>query len=230
MLDYARRYFRRTVFKTYRLLKHPRRLKRYRVLRWFSRHFLDKHVWKPTQHTLAGGLAVGMLITSILFPGQMPVAIILAGLLRVNVPIAVVACWLSNPVTFAPMIVAEVKVGEWFLHLVGVASDGTAAIAKARSFISDTYHGQMPFGEVWHRFYELLGVAKELYVGAAVVGVLLAIASYAGVYGVWELMAAHDKPRPRAVVATSKTARLQVSSPLHSRPRNTRPGCCPSNR
>jgi hypothetical protein len=40
MLEIARGYFRKTVFKTYRLFKHPRRLKQNRFLRWFSRHFL----------------------------------------------------------------------------------------------------------------------------------------------------------------------------------------------
>jgi uncharacterized protein (DUF2062 family) len=193
MREYARRYFRRKLLQAYRYLKHPRRLKRNRLLHWFALHFLDKHVWRPTQHTLAGGLAVGMFVTSILFPGQMPVAVVLAGLFRVNVPIAIVACWLSNPVTFAPMIVAEVRVGEWFLHLLGMQSDGHTAIAKAHTFLSDTYHGLVPWSDLWHRFYELLTVAKELYVGAAVVATVLAISSYLIAYGLWAVMAARSR-------------------------------------
>ncbi len=193
MRNYARRHFRRMVLKTYRYFKHPRRLKQNRLLHWFSRHFLDKHVWRPTQHSLAGGLAVGMFVSSILFPGQMPVAVALAGIFRVNVPIAIVACWISNPVTFAPIIIAEVKVGEWFLHLLGMHSDGTAAIANAHAFLSDTYHGQIPWSQLGHRFYELLSVAKELYVGAVVVATLLSALSYVIAYGLWAVMAA----RPR---------------------------------
>lgn len=185
MLDYTRRHFRRTILKTYRYLKHPRRLKKSRVLKWFSRHFLDKQVWRPTQHTLAGGLAVGMFITSIIFPGQIPVAVALAGLFRVNVPIAIVACWLSNPFTFAPMIFVEVKIGEWFLHLFGMQSDGAAAIAKAQAFFSDAYRGEIAWAALWHRFYELLSVAKELYIGAIVIACVLSAMSYIVAYSLW---------------------------------------------
>lgn len=75
MLDLARGYFRKSVFKTYRFLKHPRRLKGNALLRWFSRHFLNKRVWKPTQHTFAGGMAVGFFVTLQLFPTTLgPVA------------------------------------------------------------------------------------------------------------------------------------------------------------
>ncbi|HRH95171.1 MAG TPA: hypothetical protein PLB55_04520, partial [Prosthecobacter sp.] len=63
MLTLARGWFRRSIFKTIRFLKHPRKLRDRPVMRWFARHFLDKQVWKPTQHTLAGGTAVGMFIT-----------------------------------------------------------------------------------------------------------------------------------------------------------------------
>jgi uncharacterized protein len=199
MVEYSRRSFRRAVLKTYRFLKHPRRLKKSRVLKWFSRHFLDKRVWRPTQHTLAGGLAIGMFITSIILPGQMPLAVVLAGVFRVNVPIAVVACWLSNPFTYAPMIFVEVKIGEWFLRLLGMQSDGAAAIVKAQAFFMDAYRGQISWPALWHRFYELLSVAKELYIGAFVVACVLAVLSYIVAYGLWAMMAGRSRPSDEAM-------------------------------
>jgi len=84
-------------------------------MRWFARHFLDKHVWKPTRHTFAGGLAIGMFVTVQLLPIQMPAAAILAAIFRVNIPIALAACWLSNPFTIPFMVPAEYQIGKWML-------------------------------------------------------------------------------------------------------------------
>ena len=69
------RHYRRIVFRLYRRFRHPRILKRNRFMHWFARHFLDKTVWKPTRHTFAGGLAVGLFVMMLVIPGQMPLAI-----------------------------------------------------------------------------------------------------------------------------------------------------------
>lgn len=119
MLEFAKGYFRRTVFKTYRFFKHPRKLKTSPTMRWFARHFLDKRVWKPTQHTFSGGMAVGTFITLQLLPIQMPAATILAAIFRVNIPIAIAMCWVSNPVTMAVLVPLEYQVGKWVMDLIG---------------------------------------------------------------------------------------------------------------
>ncbi len=118
LLDHSRGLFRRTVFRTYRLLKHPRLLKASASRRWFARHFLDKRVWKPTQHTLAGGVAVGLLVSMQLLPMQMPAAAILAAVFRVNIPVAIVMCWLSNPVTIPALVPLEYALGKWVLSWI----------------------------------------------------------------------------------------------------------------
>jgi uncharacterized protein len=118
LLDHARGLFRRTVFKTYRFLKHPRKLKASASKRWFARHFLDKRVWRPTQHTLAGGVALGLFLSMQLLPMQMPAAAILAAVFRVNIPAAIVMCWLSNPVTIPPLVPLEYAIGKWTLSWI----------------------------------------------------------------------------------------------------------------
>ena len=71
-------HYRRIVLRLYRRFRHPRILKNNRFMRWFARHFLDKTVWKPTRHTFAGGLAVGLFVMMLVIPGQMPLAVLLA--------------------------------------------------------------------------------------------------------------------------------------------------------
>ncbi len=181
MLDLARGYFRKTVFKTYRFLKHPRRLKNSRALRWFSLHFLNKRVWRPTQHTFAGGMAVGCFVTLQLIPGQMPLAILLAGAFRVNIPIALAVCWLSNPVTYVPIGMVEKQIGEWFLSLVGdpmahwIATVENEKVAKG------------------------LAYARNLYAGGLLAGVLLVPASYMITYALWSLVALFPKASGKLV-------------------------------
>lgn len=181
IINYWTGYFRRSVFKTYRFLKHPRKLKKSPLMRWFARHFLDKHVWKPTRHTFAGGLAIGMFITVQLLPGQMPAAAILAAIFRVNIPIALAACWLSNPFTYAIMIPAEYQVGKWML-----------------SWFSEVpitpFPKVLPEGvaETWLAFKEH---APVMLFGGLVVGALLAPISYVTSFVTWRMVQKWNKAR-----------------------------------
>lgn len=180
MLELARGYFRKSVFKTYRYLKHPRRLKGNAPLRWFSRHFLDKRVWRPTQHTLAGGAAVGCFVTVQLIPVQMPLAVILAGAFRVNIPIALLLCWISNPVTLVPIGIAEKAIGEWLLHWVG---DPSAA------WIASVANQDLANG---------LAYARYMFTGGLVAGALLAPVGYIIAWAGWAVAARFARKSRRA--------------------------------
>jgi uncharacterized protein len=187
MIDWAQRLFRRTVFKSYRWFKHPRKLKNSPIRRWFALHFLSKTVWKPTQHTLAGGLGLGMLAMIQLIPGQMPLAAMLAALFRVNIPIAIIACWVSNPVTFVPLIWAQEKVG-------------SALLPYMPQFLRDGLHG---FVAWLLRMFESLPAKLQdmvpqetlakgaefltsMYLGGILIGLALVPISYAACWLTWE--------------------------------------------
>lgn len=171
MLDHVRGYFRRTVFKTIRFLKHPRKLKRSGVMRWFALHFLNKRVWKPTQHTFSGGLAIGMFITLQLLPIQMPAATIVAAIFRVNIPIALVMCWLSNPVTFAALVPLEYAVGKW-------------ALAFFTQVPSTPFPDKLP-EDVAGMWLALREHAPVMLFGGVVLGAVLTPISYAASYVTW---------------------------------------------
>ena len=119
MLEKTRWFLRKTFFRIYRSLKHPRRLKGNPVMQWFARHFLDKAVWRPCQATFAGGAAIGVFVSMQLIPGQIPLGIVLAAIFRVNIPTAVLLSWISNPLTFAPLALAERALGDWMLAFFG---------------------------------------------------------------------------------------------------------------
>lgn len=195
MLDLALGYFRKSVFKTYRYLKHPRRLKKNAILRWFSLHFLDKRVWKPTQHTFAGGLAVGMLVMMQLVPGQMFFAVVLAAILRVNIPIAIMACWITNPVTMVPAAILQIGLGNWVMSLFGHSTLPAPDFEAAQQFVSFLWdwlsHGGAAVSEPPFGVQTSLAWIKAMLIGGGIGGLLLAGLSYMASYSVWGYVSRH---------------------------------------
>jgi len=72
----------------------------------------DPNIWHLNRRSVSGAFAIGLFLAWIPLPIQMPVAGLLALLLRVNLPLAVVLVWISNPLTWGPMF--------WFAWKVGV--------------------------------------------------------------------------------------------------------------
>jgi uncharacterized protein (DUF2062 family) len=177
-------HYRRLVLRLYRRFRHPRVLKANRFKRWFARHFLDKTVWKPTRHTLAGGLAVGLFVMMLVIPGQMPLALLLAALLRVNIPIAIVACWITNPVTMAPVAWWEIKFGNAIVRLTGLGDPPPLHWDELKAMF-DLVTNWKSLGEF---FAKLKPWTASLYVGGAVLGALLAPVGYVVSHFLWDLM------------------------------------------
>lgn len=173
MFAMARGWFRRSVFKTIRFLKHPRKLRQSPTMRWFARHFLDKRVWKPTQHTLSGGMAVGMFITLQLLPIQMPTATILSAIFRVNIPIAIALCWLSNPFTIPFLVWLEYAIGKWFLALYTTVPTTPFPAHLPESMV-----------DAWIVLKEH---APVMLMGGIILGALVALASYVATWFTWEI-------------------------------------------
>jgi uncharacterized protein len=188
MIEAAQRYFRKVVFRTYRHFRHPRVLKKSPVRAWFARHFLDKVVWKPTQHTMAGGLAIGMAVMIQMAPGQMPVAAVLAALFRVNIPIAIIACWVSNPVTFAPFIYAQQAVGEWLMPRMPELVNH--AMHQFAEFIVHLVQVLPEFLTSWldkKMLEQGATFIANMYLGGIVLGAGLGVVSYPVAWLGWEV-------------------------------------------
>jgi uncharacterized protein len=175
------RRYKKLVLGLYRRLRHPRHLKRSSLMRWFARHFLDKSVWTPSRHAFAGGLAVGFFVMMLLVPGQMAIAIVLAGMLRLNIPIAAAACWITNPFTFVPVVWWEIKLGNWLTELLGFAPPPLLEWTHLKQMVRDT-------PEVWELFTSLQPWAWSVYLGGVAAGLLLALLGYALSFLLWDLV------------------------------------------
>jgi len=86
-------------------------------LRKFGQRLTEPKLWHLNRRSVAGGLALGLFIGFMPILGQMVVAAAIAIFLRVNLPISVMAVWISNPLTIAPMYFFAYKVGALILQV-----------------------------------------------------------------------------------------------------------------
>jgi len=86
-------------------------------LKKFGQRLTEPKLWHLNRRSVALGLALGLFIAFMPILGQMFVAAALAIIIRVNLPVAVMAVWISNPLTIAPLYFFTYKVGSWILQL-----------------------------------------------------------------------------------------------------------------
>lgn len=93
----------------------PNEFKRHPALSFISHLLHDPNLFHLNRHSVSGGVSLGLFIAFLPILGQMPLAALLALLLRVNVPIAVAFVWVSNPLTIPPIFFASYELGRLIL-------------------------------------------------------------------------------------------------------------------
>lgn len=109
----------RMVRRAFRSLRHPR----LRHRPWWqaaSRPVANRALWIPCRDTVAAGLSIGLFFSMILMPFQMIPAALLAMRAKANVPFAMAACWVTNPVTIGPILWGQCALGQWMRDSLGV--------------------------------------------------------------------------------------------------------------
>ena len=144
--------------------------------RRFSSTLLHPKLWHLTRHTAAGGVAVGLFCGLIPGPLQMLGAAVLAILLRVNLPLALVLTLFTNPLTIVPLYVLAFTLGEW---VIGNGKDGF--IAPPEFDWSAPLASTQALGD-W-----LVGLGPPLAVGLPLLATLLAVSGYLVVWSLWSI-------------------------------------------
>lgn len=93
------------------------KFREHRWLQRFGKLLHDDDIWHLNRRSVAGGMSLGIFLGLLPIPMQMPLAALLAIKLRVNLPLAVIAVWISNPLTLSPMIYFNYKFGAWLLDM-----------------------------------------------------------------------------------------------------------------
>lgn len=80
------------------------------------RPILGHHrLWQFNRRSVAGGLAVGLFFSIALPIAQIPFAALLAVMLKVNLPLAIVGTLISNPLTTPAILFLALQVGAFVL-------------------------------------------------------------------------------------------------------------------
>lgn len=106
-----------------RILPNRETIERIPVSRRFTHRFDRPGLWLVEREAIARGLAAGVLCGMIPGPLQMIAAISLAFLFRLNLPMAVVGTFLTNPFTIVPIYIAAYSTGQWLLGADGGDTD-----------------------------------------------------------------------------------------------------------
>lgn len=165
-----RRIFKRFAFKRNEVSK-----------QWFMtpfRHLLhDPRLWAVRRRWVVPAFALGLFIAFMPFPGHTLMGALSALALRVNIPVAAVSTWVSNPATMGPMYYLAYKLGAVLL----------GAEEKAFGF-------SMTFDWVTHTF---VNIWQPMLLGCVLLGAAAAFIGYVTLDVLWRISIANYKSRKR---------------------------------
>jgi hypothetical protein len=154
--------------------------------RRFSSTLLHPKLWHLTRYTTAGGVAVGLFCGLIPGPLQMLFAVLLAILLRVNLPLAAILTLYTNPLTIVPLYVMAFTLGKWAI------GNGKAGFISPPEFDWSAPLDSMQALGNW-----LLALGAPLGIGLLLLATLLAVSGYVLVWSAWSIHIALYRARRR---------------------------------
>jgi uncharacterized protein (DUF2062 family) len=165
-----RRFFRKFAFKRHKLSE-----------QWFMtpfRHLLQDHrLWGIRRRTVVPAFAIGIFIAFLPTPGHTIMGVLLALAFRVNIPVAALATWVSNPVTMAPMYYFAYRLGRFLLNTP-----------------LQEFQFEMSWNWVTHTF---LTIWQPMLLGCFILGVLAAVVGYVSLDLFWRSSFVDYKTRKR---------------------------------
>lgn len=149
--------------------------------RWFLSPFRqwlpDQRLWSIRRKTVVPAFSLGLFIAILPFPGHLLIAVLLALALRVNIPVAAVTTFVTNPLTMGPIY--------YFCYRVGIDLLGRPAAPFRFEFSMDW---------VTHQF---VSNWQPVLLGCVIVGSVAAVIGYVCLDVIWRYSIANYKARKR---------------------------------
>ena len=166
-----RRFFRKFAFKRHHVAE-----------QWFMtpfRHLLHDHrLWGIRRRTVVPAFSLGLFIAFLPIPGHTLVGALSALALRVNIPVAALATWASNPLTMGPMYYAAYRLGRYLL---------------------DTPVRQFRLELTWEWLtHTFLTIWQPMLLGCLILGCVASVAGYITLDLLWRSSLADYKNRKRS--------------------------------
>ena len=165
----------RKLFRKY--LPSSESIRQNRWLRFFGTALHHPNLWHLNRRSVAGGVAVGLFAGLIPGPFQVLSAALFAVMLRVNLPVAAVATFYTNPFTIVPLYFLAYRLGAFVLghNGAGAPQDGV-------------HFFDLPLAEWIPALFTWLGaMGKPFVFGLLLLAISLAAIGYVAVIAVWRL-------------------------------------------
>jgi uncharacterized protein (DUF2062 family) len=148
-----------------------------RILSMFGDSVFHPALWHLNRRSAAGGVAVGMFCGLIPGPLQMLGAGIACVLFRVNLPVALVTTFYTNPLTIVPLYLISYQIGAFVL-----GSSKLHPVTAPPDFDwSRPFRSAEAIGE-W-----MVGLGPPLALGVFLLACLLSVLGYVVVRALWSV-------------------------------------------
>lgn len=150
--------------------------------RWlgpFRHRLAHPRLWHLSRHSVASGVAIGLLCGLIPGPFQMLGAALLAVGLRANLPLAVLVTLYTNPFTIIPIYLLAYRIGRVVLN------DDSALTLPPSPEATGLGEWSMALVQWGHQ------VSVPLACGLLTLGLALAALAYAGIHAGWRIHLRH---------------------------------------
>ena len=92
-------------------------IQQYRYIHIFGDNLKQSDLWRFSRQSSAKGAAIGVFCAFLPMPFEMVPAILLATVMRGNLPLAIGGVWISNPVTWVPLYTPCYLLGAGILRI-----------------------------------------------------------------------------------------------------------------
>lgn len=148
-----------------------------RWLRFFGKALHHPNLWHLNRRSVAGGVAVGLFAGLVPGPFQVLSAALFAVVLRVNLPVAAVATFYTNPFTIVPLYYLAYRLGALVL-----GHNGSLAPQDELNFFD------LPLREWIPALFAWMGaMGKPFLFGLFLLALSLAVIGYVAVIAAWRL-------------------------------------------
>jgi len=148
-----------------------------RVLSMFGDSLFHPSLWHLNRRSAAGGVAVGMFCGLIPGPLQMLGAGIACVLFRVNLPVALVTTFYTNPLTIVPLYLVAYQIGSF---VMGHSRSVPVTMPPEWSW-------SQPLGSAEAIGHWMIGLGPPLALGVFLLACLLSALGYAVIRALWSV-------------------------------------------
>ncbi len=178
----------------YRTVRHPRNRQKGRLRAWLRERIRHRGLWLPQKDAVAAGLGGGLFFAMLPIPLQSFVAAAVGIARGWNLPSAVAATWLSNPATYAPMILGAKFTVSHAGRLIGHdCAVNSLTLERLREILEAAKDFQLQAA------WSMAGPAiLEILLGMVLLGVILGVAGFLLVHLLWDRIMRPLSPRKQA--------------------------------